>query len=344
MKRTNRCVLLLGLLCLFLLSLIPVPQALGQSGPNPLSFPLGVPFQLGQAYTFTSASTQTGPLVTGGLNYFEIVFVPTGTVSACTITLDGSSGGSFTTGSLIASQNCATAGSYITSSAVYSTQAKLTPTVTGTGSVNVYLYGFVTNPAVTGGSAASITSPVDGSGYVEMNCKVGCTGGNPNGQAVMASSAPVVIASNQSAIPVSGTFWQTTQPVSGTFWQATQPVSGTFWQATQPVSQATAANLNATVVGSGNFNTQPAGFGSIVAFQQAVTASAVVLATNSVHGFCVKALATNTITVYVGPSGVTTSTGYPLAPGDSVCYQGSNTNVAYVIASTTGASVGVSGN
>lgn len=32
----------------------------------------------------------------------------------------------------------------------------------------------------------------------------------------MAASVPVVIASNQSAVPVSGTFWQTTQPVSGT--------------------------------------------------------------------------------------------------------------------------------
>jgi hypothetical protein len=84
------------------------------------------------------------------------------------------------------------------------------------------------------------------------------------GQTTMANSAPVVIASNQSAVPVSGTFWQTTQPVSGTFWQSTQPVSlsslpalaagsavighvivdtapttavtGTFWQTTQPVS------------------------------------------------------------------------------------------------------------
>jgi hypothetical protein len=46
------------------------------------------------------------------------------------------------------------------------------------------------------------------------------------GQATMANSRPVVIASNQSAVPVSGTFWQATQPVSGTFWQATQPVSG----------------------------------------------------------------------------------------------------------------------
>lgn len=36
------------------------------------------------------------------------------------------------------------------------------------------------------------------------------------GQAVMASSSPVVIASNQSAVPVSGTFFQATQPVSGT--------------------------------------------------------------------------------------------------------------------------------
>jgi hypothetical protein len=45
------------------------------------------------------------------------------------------------------------------------------------------------------------------------------------GQAAMAASSPVVIASNQSAVPVSGTFWQATQPVSGTFWQATQPVS-----------------------------------------------------------------------------------------------------------------------
>jgi hypothetical protein len=47
---------------------------------------------------------------------------------------------------------------------------------------------------------------------------------NPNGQATMANSAPVVLASNQSAISVSA---------SGSF-----PVSGTFWQATQPVSAA----------------------------------------------------------------------------------------------------------
>jgi hypothetical protein len=87
------------------------------------------------------------------------------------------------------------------------------------------------------------------------------------GQATMANSRPVVIASNQSAVPVSGTFWQATQPVSGTFWQATQPVSiaspvpvtGTFWQATQPVSgPLTDAQLRASPVPiSGNLTSAP---------------------------------------------------------------------------------------
>ena len=74
---------------------------------------------------------------------------------------------------------------------------------------------------------------------------------------------------------VTGTFWQTTQPVSigasvavtGTFWQTTQPVSGTLaatqsgaW--TNTVTQATAANLNATVVGTGTFAVQAAQSGT----------------------------------------------------------------------------------
>lgn len=51
------------------------------------------------------------------------------------------------------------------------------------------------------------------------------------GQATMANSTPVAIASNQSAIPVTGTFFQTTQPVSGTV----------------TVTQATGANLHVAV-------------------------------------------------------------------------------------------------
>jgi hypothetical protein len=84
---------------------------------------------------------------------------------------------------------------------------------------------------------------------------------------------------------------------------------------------------------------QSAGNGTVLSGQQAVTGSAVMLATNTIKTVCIKALAANTINVYVGPSGVTTSAGMELAPGNSYCAPATNTNLFYVIASTTGASV-----
>jgi hypothetical protein len=79
---------------------------------------------------------------------------------------------------------------------------------------------------------------------------------------------------------------------------------------------------------------------TVLSDQQAVTASAVALATNTAKNICVVAPTTNQITVYVGPSGITTATGFPLAPGAGVCVPVTNTNLLFVIASTTGASVG----
>lgn len=101
------------------------------------------------------------------------------------------------------------------------------------------------------------------------------------GQSNMAGSAPVVLASDQSAIPVTGTFYQATQPISAASLplptgavsdanldekfgdlgqknmagsapvvlasdQASIPVTGTFYQATQPVSGTVTANLGTT--------------------------------------------------------------------------------------------------
>ena len=102
---------------------------------------------------------------------------------------------------------------------------------------------------VQGTDNDTIVSPVDGSGYVEVNCKTGCyQTTQPVSGTFWQATQPVSIATMPST-PVTGTFWQATQPVSGTFWQTTQPVSittmpstpvtGTFWQATQPVSIAT---------------------------------------------------------------------------------------------------------
>jgi hypothetical protein len=179
--------------------------------------------------------------------------------------------------------------------------------------------------------------------------------------------------SGGTAVPVSGTFFQSTQPVSCAA-AATCPVNasqvGGPWTqnltqlnsvslsasptsyGTAPgagnvipvnadvtnsvtVAQATAANLNATVTGA----VQISGNAADASGQQAVTASAVALATNTLKNICVKALAANTINVYLGPSGTTISTGMELAPGNAVCMPITNSNLLYVIASTTGASV-----
>lgn len=67
-----------------------------------------------------------------------------------------------------------------------------------------------TNTSVPGtagmssGGNVGVSSPVDGSGFVNVDCKTGCAAGNANGQATMANSAPVVIASNQAAVSVTG--------------------------------------------------------------------------------------------------------------------------------------------
>lgn len=67
---------------------------------------------------------------------------------------------------------------------------------------------------------------------------------NPNGQATMANSAPVVIASNQTAVPVSDNGSSLT--VDGTVSiSGSVAVTGTFYQATQPVSLATLPSLAA---------------------------------------------------------------------------------------------------
>jgi len=84
---------------------------------------------------------------------------------------------------------------------------------------------------------------------------------------------------------------------------------------------------------------------AILSGQQSVTASAVALATHTLaKGICVNALSTNSISVFVGPSGVTTSTGFELTAKAGYCVAVANSNALFVIASTTGASVTWSGN
>ena len=203
-----------------------------------------------------------------------------------------------------------------------------------------YNYFTVTASWTGGNSTTSVSVGATLLPVAVSNSVVSITGGNNNGQALGANSAPVVLASDET-VPVSST---TLAKEAGGNLATIAAAVGNI----PAKGSATSANSTPVAIASDQapVPTQPSGLSSaIVAFQQNVTASAVALASNSVHGFCVKALPGNTITAYVGPSGVTTSTGYPLAPGDWICYQGSNTNLAYVIAgSGSGAQVAVSGN
>ena len=79
--------------------------------------------------------------------------------------------------------------------------------------------------------------------------------------------------------------------------------------------------------------------GSFLSGQQAVTGTAAALASNPAKNVCVKALIGNTINVYIGTTGVLTTTGDELTPGEGRCFTLSNTNLIFVVASTTGASV-----
>jgi hypothetical protein len=119
--------------------------------------------------------------------------------------------------------------------------------------------------------------------------------------------------------------------------------SGNKSAGTQRVVLATdqPALTNALKV-DGSAVTQPVqsvGNGAVLSNQQAVTATAAALASNACRKALIKALVANSINVYVGPSGITTSTGYELGPGEAVTLDITNTNLVFVIASTTGASV-----
>lgn len=91
----------------------------------------------------------------------------------------------------------------------------------------------------------------------------------PTGAATQTTLASILTAIGSPIQETGGTVsvgnFPATQPVSGTVAvSGTVPVSGTFFQTTQPVSgtvtaaQTTAANLNATVVGTGTFAVQAA--------------------------------------------------------------------------------------
>jgi hypothetical protein len=80
-------------------------------------------------------------------------------------------------------------------------------------------------------------------------------------------------------------------------------------------------------------------FRSPISGQQAVTGTAAALATHECVQIIVKALSSNPLPVYIGPSTVTTTNGFELSAGESVVVEVEKVEFLYVIAASTGSSV-----
>ena len=148
----------------------------------------------------------------------------------------------------------------------------------------------------------------------------------PNaGQATMANSLGVVIASDQSAVPVSGTFWQATQPVSIAT-MPTTPVTGTFWQATQPVSGTVTSNISGSISNTsflnGSFAAQAATTsgltGALIQGAVTTTAPAYTTATTNPLSLTTGGSLRGDVSSYAGTALTGTVTAYGTAPTGNV--------------------------
>jgi len=148
---------------------------------------------------------------------------------------------------------------------------------------------------------------------------------------------------------------------------------GTIGNTSFQVTQATASQLNATVVGTGTFAVQAAQSGTwnitnisgtvslptgaatsanqtngsqrsgsssstVNVGQTTSGTTAVQLTATSIsmtNGILVQALSTNTASVFIGGTGVTTATGFELQPGQAVPFTAANITSLYVVGSNT---------
>ena len=191
---------------------------------------------------------------------------------------------------------------------------------------------------------------------------------NANGQATSANSAPVVIASDQGALAVAvaglplpagaaqdGSDASGVTPpsgasgirgwLSGIYGRLSAPlaVTGAFWPASQAV---TLSALPALSAGSATIGTVlgplPA---SPITGQKTLATSAAALPANSlVNGLTVTAFATNSANCWIGAAGVTATSGYPLAPGQSMSFAVANASGVFVLGANGTDKIAFAGN
>lgn len=170
------------------------------------SFGFGQAFPQSIKYSNQFTATGTSPIfgVVNGTNTLRLSWVPVGTVSTCSITVDSSAdGSSFTTGGAIAAQTCTSGGSSVIGNLNSSAIQVNLGTLTGGGSLQVSLQGYAgpddpcANPYVPKLSkpvadiAASVKLIAGAAGQKIYPCQlvVSLTGTNPTIKIVQGTGA-----------------------------------------------------------------------------------------------------------------------------------------------------------
>ena len=175
---------------------------------------------------------------------------------------------------------------------------------------------------------------------------IGCTAGSKcNGPVSSTNPLPVSIINGGGG----GAVTQGTPASASGAWPFYPVVGGVAVSATNGVFVNPATGATFPISGSvsiiGAVNTIASNPTSIYATQQVCAITAAALPTLALaNGVVVKALKSNAGTVYVGASGVTTSTGYPLVAGESISYAVTNLSAIYLICQNNSDSIAVTGN
>jgi hypothetical protein len=154
----------------------------------------GFPWQFAGDWKFNSGSTATAGFDVRGISYYRIHFVPVGTMSSCSLSVDSAAAvdpvqGTLTSpviGGILSAAtigSCTSAGQYITTaSAGISAYGQITPSIVGTGSVIVTVFGYTDNPAAGaaggggGGGGGVVTQPSGANLHIDVDNADLCSG------------------------------------------------------------------------------------------------------------------------------------------------------------------------
>lgn len=150
------------------------------------------------------------------------------------------------------------------------------------------------------------------------------------------SMIPVAVLGNYVKLSIVNSSGATASVVVDTYYGPLPP---------EPSTLTTLGNKKVAILESVTIPTTSANPAAIISAQVTVATSAAALAANALtNGIVITASTANAGTVYVGPTGVTTATGYPLAAGQSISYGVTNSNAVFVIAAAAGNTIAWTGN